>query len=798
MRLNFRKIILPGFALLVALLIADSGPVSAQDREPHKTGLREPTARDEALIKKRWLKIKKVRPNPIGLQRINKARLKKGLLPLEPEAAAPQGQDVSGSTAATGTDDGSALPAGSLPGYVDNSGLPAFPPIRSQGSLNSCVPFAINYYQMTHNTALARGWDNHNADDTTKFSPKWAYNMINGGENQGTYFTDAYRVLEKHGSALWADFPYDGNYRQWCLDPAVWEDAIGHRTQAVAYITSASSSSGLDQLKSLLNNGYVVIFGTYINSWQYKTIGNDPATIDDDVFAGEPVGYWMNGTAGGHAMTFVGYNDHLWVDINGNGAIDSGERGALRVANSWGSGWKDGGFVWLAYDALRTTSAVSGAPTSGRRGALMSDRTYHLAVRDNYQPRMLAQFTVSHLKRNQLGITLGVSDGTRQTPATVWSAGEITYQGGGFAFDGSTAAVDGTFVFDFSDIVPDYAGQRWYVGMRDSTSGDTASLKDFQLIDVANGGIVGASADVPRFADGGDQAYARVDYDFSDGNLAPDAQFTADPKSGDIPLNVDFDAGASSDNDGTIVRYDWDFGDGTSASGITASHTYNAGGMFSAVLTVTDDGGKNGTARVVITTTDPNTIIAPDSLTATAGNGSVYLSWNDRSDNEQGFEIQRARKIRGKYNYATVGQTGADSTTFNDEPGDTGTYRYRVRAFNNISASDYTDPVSVTLDESAPPSPDALKAPANLTADIDGTAITLVWIDSNGDEKGFYVERGTRISGKVTYGRIDSTPADVTTFSDTPASIGTYYYRVQAYNDDGTSAYSNAARIRLK
>jgi len=59
----------------------------------------------------------------------------------------------------------------------------------------------------------------------------------------------------------------------------------------------------------------------------------------------------------------------------------------------------------------------------------MSDRTYHLAVRDNYQPRMLAQFTVSHLKRNQLGITLGVSDGTRQTPATVWSAGEITYQG---------------------------------------------------------------------------------------------------------------------------------------------------------------------------------------------------------------------------------------------------------------------------------------------------------------------------------------------------------------------------------
>jgi DNA-binding beta-propeller fold protein YncE len=54
-----------------------------------------------------------------------------------------------------------------------------------------------------------------------------------------------------------------------------------------------------------------------------------------------------------------------------------------------------------------------------------------------------------------------------------------------------------------------------------------------------------------------------------------------------------FDGSGSTDPDGTVARYDWDFGDGTTAAngGATPSHTYAAGGTYTVKLTVTDDGG---------------------------------------------------------------------------------------------------------------------------------------------------------------------------------------------------------------
>jgi PKD repeat protein len=74
-------------------------------------------------------------------------------------------------------------------------------------------------------------------------------------------------------------------------------------------------------------------------------------------------------------------------------------------------------------------------------------------------------------------------------------------------------------------------------------------------------------------------------------NQAPVAEFQADPLNGLVPLVVTFDASASSDPEGTIVSYDWDFGDGEQASGMMADHTYNSPGSFVVTLTVTDEHG---------------------------------------------------------------------------------------------------------------------------------------------------------------------------------------------------------------
>lgn len=65
-----------------------------------------------------------------------------------------------------------------------------------------------------------------------------------------------------------------------------------------------------------------------------------------------------------------------------------------------------------------------------------------------------------------------------------------------------------------------------------------------------------------------------------------------------IPIvspTVNFDGSISSDSDGSVISWSWDFGDGTNATGQTAQHTFSNPGPYTIVLTVTDDKGAIGT-----------------------------------------------------------------------------------------------------------------------------------------------------------------------------------------------------------
>ena len=74
-------------------------------------------------------------------------------------------------------------------------------------------------------------------------------------------------------------------------------------------------------------------------------------------------------------------------------------------------------------------------------------------------------------------------------------------------------------------------------------------------------------------------------------NRVPTAAFTAAPAKGMVSLAVAVDGAGSTDPDGTITSYLWDFGDGTTATGVTAVHTYTKPGRFKIELTVTDSKG---------------------------------------------------------------------------------------------------------------------------------------------------------------------------------------------------------------
>ena len=106
-------------------------------------------------------------------------------------------------------------------------------------------------------------------------------------------------------------------------------------------------------------------------------------------------------------------------------------------------------------------------------------------------------------------------------------------------------------------------------------------------------------------------------------NLSPTASFTATPTSGDAALLVSFDASASSDPENDQLTYNWTFGDGSTGTGVTPTHTYTTGGVFTVTLTVSD-GQTSDQATATITVSSPNQ--GPTaSFTATPTTGIVAL-----------------------------------------------------------------------------------------------------------------------------------------------------------------------------
>lgn len=80
-------------------------------------------------------------------------------------------------------------------------------------------------------------------------------------------------------------------------------------------------------------------------------------------------------------------------------------------------------------------------------------------------------------------------------------------------------------------------------------------------------------------------------------NAAPIASFTVSAVVIEEGGTIQFSAILSSDEDGVIVDFDWDYGDGTDGTGRSVSHTYTTAGTFTVILRVTDNDGETGTTQ---------------------------------------------------------------------------------------------------------------------------------------------------------------------------------------------------------
>ncbi len=173
---------------------------------------------------------------------------------------------------------------------------------------------------------------------------------------------------------------------------------------------------------------------------------------------------------------------------------------------------------------------------------------------------------------------------------------------------------------------------------------------------------------------------------------------------------------------------------------------------------------------------------APTLLTATVTSATqVRLTWRDNATTETSFAVERSVNGGAFALLNTVAAfAGTGTVTYNDNTVAVGqTYAYRVRAFNGIAPSAYTNTASVST---------AILAPTGLTGTILNAArdVRLNWTDNATNETSYKVERSA--DGGTTWTVLTTTlAANAITYTNAAVPLGTYVYRVTAVNGAASS-----------
>ncbi|MFC1569977.1 fibronectin type III domain-containing protein, partial [bacterium] len=178
---------------------------------------------------------------------------------------------------------------------------------------------------------------------------------------------------------------------------------------------------------------------------------------------------------------------------------------------------------------------------------------------------------------------------------------------------------------------------------------------------------------------------------------------------------------------------------------------------------------------------------APSNLIVTVFSSSqIDLSWQDNSDNEDGFRIERMTDNSGSFE--VIHTTSAGQTTYSDmDVGPNITYTYRITAFNSAGNSATSNQAS-----GSPPSDNLPDPPSNLQVHILSDQFHLTWEDNSDDEQGFILEHFPIQIFPGSWLTLATLDANMTSYQlDNPALNVTHHFRVTAFNENGNSDYSN-------
>jgi hypothetical protein len=510
-------------------------------------GARPPTPAEQAYIDAAYTRVSSIAPNSLSRARVQ----------AEVDAARLRGKAVP------------AAPA--LPAAVDNSTLPYFPPIRSQGSQGSCTAWASCYYYDTYTQAFDEGYTVSGGDNNHILSPGFMYNLINGGEDWGASTAFAVARLNEIGCSSWALKPYSaGDWTSWPSE-AAWVNALNNRTQT-AHFVDASTSSGLTAAKQHLANGNLAVTDFPVYSVWYDSYPANTTGINNSVYyapAGEMVG--------GHAVALVGYDDSKSY-VDHRDALT--HYGAFLAANSWGEWWgvtNSGGsgakgFFWVAYSMF----------AEGDFGPAV----YYNDDRPDYRPKLYAVVGLNHPERWDIRLR-----GSIGGPMGWHSHDVIYYDGGALPLsDANRIAVDLTDGVSYlgsgdpvSVDVYDWSGS--------SYSATITSADFFADLGLTGSYMQHSSADPPLRLDPGSWGYADVTLGHSFAVEANEPDPSTVASRGVAALSATY-----SDNQGHGVA-SWEWSDG-GAGGLFAPSRYVQNPSYTAPA---NDGYQDLTVTLTVT-----------------------------------------------------------------------------------------------------------------------------------------------------------------------------------------------------